>query len=105
ALLLAAGFATAADPVPLRLVMPHTIYAVAGVESNLYFENVVLAINPANYAFDVECEKGRQEFERWTFTPAAEDTGTYPFTLQIRDQSNAVIAEGTTSVVVLPADA
>jgi len=91
-----------ADPGPVRLLLPPAIYAAQGVEANLYFENVVLVVNPANYVFDVDCEKGIQQAERWTFTPAADDTGGYPFTLRVLDQGNAVIAEGSTTLQVLP---
>jgi len=41
----------------VRLTLPHTIYATTSVETNLYVDNVVLVVNPANYVFDVTCEK------------------------------------------------
>ena len=36
----------------LRLILPPVIHAVVGVESSVYFDNVCLAVNPRNYAFD-----------------------------------------------------
>ena len=68
------------------------IYAAPGLETNLYFDNAVLVINPLNYVFDVTCKQGYQFDDRWTYTPAAGDEGDYPITLEVRDQSNAVIA-------------
>jgi lysophospholipase L1-like esterase len=84
----------------VRLLMPNTIHATPGVECNLYFENVVLVINAANYVFDVDCKRGIQQSERWTYTPTAEEAGSYPLTLRVLDQSNAVVAEGSTTVLV-----
>ncbi|MDP6114637.1 MAG: SGNH/GDSL hydrolase family protein [Planctomycetota bacterium] len=76
----------------IRLRLPKTIYAATGIEMNVYFANVALVLNPANYAFDVICTKGVQQAERWTFTPAEGETGTFPFQLDVRDETNAVIA-------------
>ncbi len=86
----------------LRLVLPPVIYAVPGLETNLYFANTILAINPANYAFDVTCAKGIQQEERWTFTPTDQDAGDTPFTLAVRDDTNAVIASVSSIVRVVP---
>jgi len=88
-----------------RLLLPPVISCVPGVEADVYFDNATLVVNPANYVFDVTCDKGAQQAERWTFTPAAEDAGEYPFTLEIRDQTNAVIATARSTVKVVPANA
>lgn len=102
---LAAGpFPALAEAGPVRLLLPPVIPAAPGVEANLYFENVVLALNPANYAFDVDCEKGLQLAERWTFTPGPEDAGSYPLTLTVRDAANQIVAEAASRVVVAPPD-
>ena len=87
----------------VRLVLPPVIHAVPGVEANLYFENVILAVNPANVIFDVDCEKGMQLSERWTFTPTAEEAGDYALKLRVIDGSNAVIAEADCTVHVVAA--
>src|SRR5690348_10135055 len=79
-------------PGPVRLVLPPTIYAVVGQEMNVYFDNVTLTLNPDNYAFDVSCARGRQQADCWTYTPAAEDVGTVPFQLEIRNEQNEVLA-------------
>ncbi|MBN2307560.1 MAG: hypothetical protein JXR94_01235 [Candidatus Hydrogenedentes bacterium] len=89
----------------VRLAMPPTIYATPGVETNLYFDNVVLALYPANYAFDIASPRGVQQAERWTYTPDAEDTRSFHITLRVFDQANRLLAEGTSAVVVTPADA
>ena len=94
----------AAEPGPVRLALPDTLYAVTGLETNLYFENLVLAVNPANYIFDVDCEKGLQQAERWTYTPDPADAGAYTLSVKVIDQTNTVVASGESELVVTRAD-
>src|SRR5687767_3587945 len=75
------------EPGKVRLLLPPVIYAVPGMEANLYFDNVVLVLDPDDYAFDVVCAKGKQMAERWTFTPEAREAGDYPFELIVRDEA------------------
>jgi lysophospholipase L1-like esterase len=89
----------------IRLLLPPVIYAVPGIEANLYFENVCLMVNPKNYVFDVDAPRGHQEAERWTYLPTDKDIGDYRLTLTIRDENNAVVATTSTIVRVTPADA
>ena len=68
AFLLSMGMAfglTAAPRLQDRLQLPEKIYAIPGIECNLYFENLFLTINPANFAFEVKCTKGRCDEKRW----------------------------------------
>lgn len=89
----------------VRLALPPVLYACPGLEASVYFDDVVLVINPVNYAFDVTCGKGQQQAERWTFTPAAEDIGDYGFTLAVRDGANRVMAQASSIVRVVKPDA
>jgi lysophospholipase L1-like esterase len=84
--------------------LPSVIYAVPGIETNLYFDNVVLVLNPQNYVFDAVCDKGLQLEERWTFTPTDKDVGEYPIELTVRDESNARLARARSVVRVVPRD-
>jgi len=92
-------------PGKVRLVLPRVIYAVANVETNIYFDNVVLAPNSADYVFDVKCEKGSILADRWTYKPAADEVGSFPLTLEVRDAANAVIARSQSMLRVAPATA
>jgi len=98
---------TAKDVFPggVRLLLPRVIHAVSGVEMNVYFDNVTLVLNPANYAFDVTCAKGIQQAERWTFTPSDKDVGSHAFTLEVRDGGNRLVARGRSTVKVVKRDA
>ena len=85
---------------PLRMALPPEIFAVAGVETNIYFDNVVLTLNTANYAFDVTCPKGKHQAERWTWTPAEADVGDVPLQLEVCDDQNRVVSRGNTTIKV-----
>ena len=73
----------AAPKASVKLQLPPEIYAVPGVESCIYFDNVVNVINPDNYVFDVECPKGRNDQKRWRYTPKAGEKGTYTLKLTV----------------------
>jgi lysophospholipase L1-like esterase len=92
-------------PGKVGLRLPTTLYAVPGIEMNVYFDNVVLVVNPANHVFDVTCARGAQQAERWTFTPTDKDVGDHAFTLEVRDGANAVVARAKSTVRVAPRNA
>ena len=85
---------------PDFLVLPPTIYAVPGIETNVYFANIALAVNPANYVYEVDCAKGRLDQKRWRFIPGAGDAGIYPWKIRIYDANNHLAAQGETTLVV-----
>jgi hypothetical protein len=89
-------------PGRVRLLLPPVIYAVPKIETNIYFDNIVLVLNRDNYAFDVICDKGLQLAERWTLTPEATDVGEYPIQVVVRDETNSVLARGRSTVRVVP---
>jgi lysophospholipase L1-like esterase len=74
-----------------QLTLPPVIYAVPGIEANLYFDNVVRSPDPGKYIFAVDAELGTTEKNRWTVTPTAAQVGDHPLTVTVRD------AEGKTA--------
>lgn len=89
----------------LRLALPPKLYVVAGHETNVYFDNVVLALRPERYAYDVLCAKGKQQEERWTWTPGEADVGVHAWSLEVRDEQNQIVARGEMPVEVVAAGA
>jgi lysophospholipase L1-like esterase len=89
----------------IQLILPKNIYAVQGIESNIYFDNICLVPNITNYIFDVNCSKGIQQMERWTFMPSSADIGSYPMMIEVRDETNEIIARASTVVRVIPKEA
>jgi lysophospholipase L1-like esterase len=89
----------------LRLILPPEIPAVPGRETNLYFDNVILTPNSAMYHFDVDCPRGTQQQERYTWTPTPADVGQYRLRLRVYNLDEVLVGEGTTIINVHPADA
>ena len=87
-----------------RLALPPQLFAVVGIETNVYFDNVFLTLNTANVAFDVTCERGRQQAERWTWTPTNADVGEVPFRLKVLDGQNQIITEIASTIHVFRPD-
>lgn len=88
----------------LRLVLPPSIPAVVGEECNIYFDNVVLVPMVDAWIFDVDCNRGRQQSERWTWVPTKDDVGDQPIRIDIRDGLNKIVATAKTTVRVVAAD-
>lgn len=90
------------NPGTIRLTLPQRIYAVAGMEMNVYFDNICLVPNINNYVIDVNCPKGSHQVERWTFVPEDADVGEYPLVIEVRDAANTIIASASTRLEVVP---
>ena len=69
-------------PPLLKMALPEIIYAAPGIESTIYFENVVDSSTPQAYAYEVRCRKGTQAQHRWYWTPEEKDAGK-TFELQL----------------------
>ena len=61
------------------LNIPGKIYAVTGIETNIYFENITE--NWENYSWNVDCTKGMQLERGYCITPTNADAGTYSLTI------------------------
>jgi lysophospholipase L1-like esterase len=87
-------------PGEVSLFLPDVLHAVPGIEANVYFDNLVLLLNPANYVFDVTCNKGMQQAERWTYIPKEGEEGSYAFTVEVRNIRNEIIARASSVLTV-----
>lgn len=90
-----------------RFVLPPEIPVIPGREINIYFENVMLfPIDWQKFChMDVECSKGQQQEERWTYTPKPEEMGVYPLHIRLYDPEDDLLAEASTLIRVYPANA
>lgn len=81
----------------LVINVPDKIYALPGLELNVYFDNVVEDAN--KYDWNITCSKGMQLERGYRITPSSGDTGTYPITIEVSEgkssklvNSNLIIA-------------
>ncbi len=103
--LLTAGAAVADSPAlsSARLTLPREVVAVAGLETAVYFDNIVLMEQPGKYRFQVDCDLGEVDSKRWSCRPSEGDLGTHRLTLTVRDASGTVLESQSTNLRVLPA--
>ncbi len=85
----------------LRMIVPPRIFAVQGVETSLYFDNVLLHPNSGELIYDVDCGFGAQQEERWVGTPGEGLVGDVSLTLRILTPQMEVVQEATTTVEVV----
>ena len=85
----------------ISLLLTEKIYAVPGMECNIYFNNIVTVINYKNYVFEVISPLGRTDAERWRLIPEEKDAGEHKITIRVHDE-NGVVAEGSTLLCVTP---
>ena len=93
-------------PPGLKMMLPEVIYAVPGIESNIYFANVVDTANINAYAVEVKCARGTHGNKRWFWTPDKKDAGkSFDFELRLFNDYGRVLT-GKCKVVVAkePAD-
>lgn len=94
-----------------KLTLPPTLYALEGVEFNLYFDNIV-SNDASEYYWDVNLyngdtyvDLGKQEEKRYTLTPTSGNVGTYRFLLTQRDKNYTVINDVEAVLKVVSASA
>jgi lysophospholipase L1-like esterase len=87
------------------LTVPRTLHAAPGGEINIYFDNIILAPDSGELFFQVECQKGRHDADRWRFTPGDNDIGAFPLSLRVFDRNSKLLAGASTTVHVSPKDA
>lgn len=98
--------ASSITPPNLKMMLPEIVYAVPGIESNIYFENAIDSATPKAYSFEVRCARGKQGNTRWYWTPDKKDAGK-KFDLELRlFNDRGVVLSGKCQVVVAgePAD-
>ncbi len=79
---------------------PSVIYTSEGVETNIYFDNVVFSNLPNELlAIDVVCSKGRQYDKFWRISPQPADEGTTSFRIEV-SFAGKLIASKTSELII-----
>ena len=85
----------------LRPILPATIYAVPGVEANVYFDNIILSPDSGRLLYDVDCAIGAQQERRWTAVPTAEQVGEFPLSVRVVTPEMQPLVEMTANLRVV----
>ncbi|NOY81324.1 MAG: SGNH/GDSL hydrolase family protein [Kiritimatiellaeota bacterium] len=108
-LALAAGSASGAQPgkrpAALELTLPPAVYAVSGIRTQVFFDNVVLTPNPEAHRFQVRCNIGNSEPRSWSVTPRPVDVGDHPFEVIVSDGKGRELGRARAVLKVSPSDA
>lgn len=88
-------------PAAPKAWLPSKVYAVVGLETNIYFDNLI-ADDARDYYFDVACSVGRQQDDRWTVVPEVATTGT-PLTISVNDKRTGIVVVTLSSTLVVAA--
>ena len=84
-----------------RIVLPPDLFAVAGVEYSVYFDNLVLAERSDLLRFEVDCGIGQKETKRWNVTPGADDVGRHAWRVRVFDTSGQLLGQASTKLHVV----
>jgi lysophospholipase L1-like esterase len=85
----------------LRPILPPVIYAIPGVEANVYFDNIILSPHSDHLLWDVDCALGAHQQERWTAVPSAEQVGEHPLKLRVVSHEMQTVLQMETTLHVL----
>lgn len=95
-------YAPEEDMDAMILNLPSKVYATAGYEMNIYFEN--LTEDWEKYHWDVICEKGKTMERGYTVIPKEEDAGSYELTVTA-SLSDRTYKTFKTTLIISPAAA
>lgn len=90
------------DRSALQLTLPPAIYAVPGVETSIYFDNIIVTQTPETFRFQVSAKVGTTEERRWVFTPGDSDVGRHSITISVIDQAGKTVDSQSTELHVIP---
>ncbi len=85
----------------LTSILPADVYAVPGVEMNVYFDSVVLHPHSELLLWDVDCNMGMQQNDRWTCMPTDAEVGDHPLTIKVVSPEMEVLHEMQAMVHVI----
>ncbi len=79
---------------------PSVIYLAEGVETNIYFDNVVFSNLPNDLlTIDVVCSKGRQYDKFWRINPQPADEGTTSFKIEVSFAGKLIVSKTSELVI------
>lgn len=89
----------------LHLTLPPAIYAVPGLETNIYFDNIILSQTSDQFQFKVTCDLGETQSDRWNYIPKQSDVGKRSLSISVYGSDNALLGTASTILHVVPQSA
>lgn len=83
------------------LNLPDKVYAVTGIETNIYFENITE--DWTKFSWDVTCSKGMQLERGFRVVPTDAMAGSYPLTIKATLKTNPSLSISKTTTLVISA--
>lgn len=90
------------DSSPVKLTLPKLVYGMTGVETRVYFHNLVDSREKEKLRFRADCPVGNSNERYWSYTP--EKAGDNLLKITVEDASGKVIGTAETIVRVAPAE-
>lgn len=95
------GDSSSSNTTEQELILPPKIYALKGLETNIYFKHTV-DCDYSIFDYDVVCNKGGQRLRNWRLTPTiADSTGEHDFSLSCYDKKTHVMQATATAKIVI----
>jgi lysophospholipase L1-like esterase len=84
-----------------RLTLPPHLYAVEGNQLTVFFANTILAADPAQFRFEVECPVGHADKSQWSLPASHNAAGEHPFVLKLYDARGGQIQSASATLHVV----
>lgn len=85
----------------VKILLPNVINTVVGQELSIYFDNIILCNNLKNYQIDCACDVGKQQNERFVYTPAS--AGSHTLTVNVYKNYNQLVARASVTINAISA--
>ncbi|MEK6795734.1 MAG: SGNH/GDSL hydrolase family protein [Spirochaetota bacterium] len=94
------------DPENVRLILPPFWYAVADLPMSIYYDNIILAEDPAQYTFTMNAPvASKSEARCWTIMPSEKDAGEHVVTVTVADAQGKERAHASMTLRIAPKNA
>lgn len=88
-----------------RIVLPGTLFAVAGHETAIYLKNTLCTSKAENINVSAELSGVREEGGVWRWTPTSSQAGDHKILLKLNGDDGRVLGSKSTSIRVVPQNA
>lgn len=82
----------------LEIIIPEKIFGVVGLETNIYYENIIRCNNIANYQIKVDATTGEMIDRKYRVVPTT--AGTYTIRIKVYKDYHTLLASKTISLTV-----